>query len=68
MPPNAETEAIVLVEIDAALMVNVTLVIPVAIVTEVGMVRLAEDESSEIEVLAAAGLANVSVHVPVPGV
>jgi hypothetical protein len=68
MPPGAETEAEVLVVTAAALMVNVALVIPVPIVTEVGMVRLVEDESSETEVLAAAGLANVSVHVPVPGV
>src|SRR5260370_1861226 len=67
MPPGAETEAEVLVVTGGAMMVNVALVIPVPIVTEVGMVRLVEDESSETEVLAAAGLANVSVHVPVPG-
>ena len=68
IPPDVETEAGVLVVTAAALMVNVALVMPVPIVTEVGMVRLVEDESSETEVLAAAGLASVSVHVPVPGV
>jgi hypothetical protein len=68
MPPDAETEADVLAETAAALMVNVALVMPVPIVTVVGIVRLAEDESSETEVLASAGLASVRVHVPVPGV
>jgi len=46
----------------------VALVMPVPIVTAVGIVRLAEDEDSEMEVLAVAGLASVRVHVPVPGV
>jgi hypothetical protein len=49
-------------------MVNVALVMPVPIVTVVGIVRLGKDESSEMEVLACAGLASVKVHVPVPGV
>lgn len=44
------------------------LVMPVPMVTAVGIVRLGEDESSETEVLAWAGLASVRVHVPVPGV
>src|SRR5260370_29906024 len=56
MPPEVETEAGVLVVTAAALIVNVALVIPVPIVTEVGMVRLVEDESSETEGLAAARL------------
>jgi len=68
MPPVAETEADVLVATAAALMVNVALVMPVPIVTAVGIVRLTEDEDSETEVLAVAGLASVMVHEPVPGV
>jgi hypothetical protein len=68
IPPDVETEADVLAGTAAALMVNVALVMPVPIVTVVGIVRLAEDETSETEVLAGAGLDSVSVHVPVPGV
>jgi hypothetical protein len=66
--PDAETDADVLAGTAAALMVNVALVMPVPIVTVVGIVRLGKDESSEMEVLACAGLASVKVHVPVPGV
>ena len=66
--PAAETEAVVLDATDAALMVKVALLIPVPIVTTVGVVRLTEEETREIEVLACAGLFNVSVQVPVPGV
>jgi len=67
-PPVTETEADVLAVTADALIVNVALVMPVPIVTAVGIVRLAEDEDSEMEVLAVAGLASVRVHVPVPGV
>jgi hypothetical protein len=66
--PAAEIEAVVLDGTDAALIVNVALVMPVPIVTVVGIVRLADDESRDTEVLACAGLFSVRVQVPVPGV
>lgn len=66
--PAAETETVVLDATDAALIVNVALVMPVPIVTVVGIVRLADDERRDTEVLACAGLFSVRVHVPVPGV
>jgi hypothetical protein len=66
--PAAEMEAVVLEGIAAALIVNVALVMPVPMVTVVGMVRLADDESKDTDVLACAGLFSVRVQVPVPGV
>jgi len=66
--PAAEIETVVLNGTDAAVMVNVALVIPVPIVTVVGIVRLADDEMRDAEVLACAGLFSVRVHAPVPGV
>ncbi len=66
--PAAEIEAVVLDGTDAALIVNVALVMPVPIVTVVGIVRLADEEISDTEVLACAGLFSVRVHAPVPGV
>lgn len=55
-------------ETDPAVMVNVALVKPALIVTEVGTVRLVLDDVSGIVVADCAGLPRLNVHVLEPGV